>query len=71
MYAIINIELTTGETFRKDIEIIVISEWTAFQNIQQALKDFFSDWEQDNPMNIKSINIESETTGKILFKAEY
>ena len=70
--AIINIITTDGQCFRKEIETIKMPQYHAFENIQTSLDDFFSDWKKDEkPMNIKSVTLESEITGKIFYKAKY
>ena len=70
--AIINILTTDGQSFRKEIEMTLVSSYHAFENVQTSLDEFFHDWKADEkPMNIKVITIESEMTGKILYKAKY
>ena len=66
MYAIIIIT-TTKETYRKDIEITVRPTKDAAENTLEAVIEFLSDWKKDNQTTIVSkIEIESETSGKIL-----
>ena len=70
--AIINIITTDGLYFRKEIEMTIMPTYQAFENIQTSLDEFFHDWRVDEkPMNIKTITLESEMTGKIFFKAKY
>ena len=54
--AIINIATTEGEIFKKEIEMTKMPKYSAFENIQTSLDEFFTDWKNlDKPMNIKKI----------------
>lgn len=70
--AIINITTTDGKIFREEIEMTKMPNYSAFENIQTSLDEFFTDWKNfDKPMNIKNITLESEMTGKIFYKGEF